>query len=161
MQIDILSVGRPRDKLADELLERYLGRLKRFARVGTAQVPEAGGKGRSVDETKRLEAERLSDWLSRRAAGGAARVIALDERGTKPTTRELSTELEAWTSSGIRRCSFVIGGADGLDRSFVARADKVLALSALTFPHDLVRVILAEQLYRCLSLLAGHPYHRD
>lgn len=161
MRVDILSVGRPRDKLADELLERYLGRLNRFAQVSTAFVPEAGGKGRSVDETKRLESERLSDWLGKRAAGGASKIVALDERGAKPTTRELSAELKAWTDGGIRHCSFVIGGADGLDRSFVAGADKALALSAMTFPHDLVRVILAEQLYRCYSLLAGHPYHRD
>ncbi len=161
MQIDLISVGKARDRLADELLERYLGRLNRFARVETAHVPEADGKGRSVDETKRLEAERLRDLLKKRGAGGASRVVALDERGARRTTRELSSELESWKTNGIRRCSFVIGGADGLDRSFVAEADGVLSLSAMTFPHELVRVILAEQLYRCFSLLAGHPYHRD
>lgn len=157
MQVDILWVGRARDKLADELFERYLQRLGRLVRVETAHVAEVRGKGRSRDEIRRLEAERLRSALSRRDG----RVVALDERGRGQDTRELARRMGGLAERGLRRMSFVIGGAEGLDRDFVKEADEVLSLSPLTFPHELARVLLAEQLYRCWSLLAGHPYHRD
>jgi 23S rRNA (pseudouridine1915-N3)-methyltransferase len=87
------------------------------------------------------------------------RVIALDEHGVHMTTVQLSQQLSIWQQQG-GDVSFVIGGADGLDAEFKKNADMLLRLSNMTLPHGLVRVILAEQLYRAWSILRNHPYHR-
>ena len=87
-------------------------------------------------------------------------VIALDERGAQIDTRELAERLARWRESGTDT-AFLIGGADGLDQAVKACAAEQIALSRLTLPHGLARVLLAEQLYRALSLLLHHPYHRD
>ena len=89
-----------------------------------------------------------------------ARVIALDERGQPWTTRVLADNLSRWRVEA-RDISFVIGSADGLAESVKRDAHAIVALSALTLPHGLVRVLVAEQLYRAASLLSGHPYHRE
>jgi 23S rRNA (pseudouridine1915-N3)-methyltransferase len=86
--------------------------------------------------------------------------VALDERGKAQTTAELARRLADWMQQG-RDVAFLIGSADGLDRGLKAGADLLLALSAMTLPHALVRVLLAEQLYRAVSLNQNHPYHRE
>jgi len=86
--------------------------------------------------------------------------IALDERGKQLTTVELARKLTAWMQAG-RDAAFMIGSADGLDRELIDSADFVLCLSAMTLPHALVRVLLAEQLYRAMSMIKNHPYHRE
>jgi len=87
-------------------------------------------------------------------------VVALDERGQSWTTAKLAAKLAAWRERALA-VAFVIGSADGLDPGLKHNADAVLALSALTLPHGLARVVLAEQLYRATSMLSGHPYHRE
>lgn len=86
--------------------------------------------------------------------------VVLDERGVQASTRELADWMRRWMDEGVSP-AFVIGGADGLDDNVKMRADKLMGLSRLTMPHALVRVVLAEQLYRAVSILKGHPYHRD
>jgi 23S rRNA (pseudouridine1915-N3)-methyltransferase len=86
--------------------------------------------------------------------------VALDERGAQLTTRELAGWMSGWMAEGVSP-AFIIGGADGLDDSVKARAGKQLGLSKLTLPHALARVVLAEQLYRAMCIIKGHPYHRD
>jgi len=88
-----------------------------------------------------------------------SRIVALDERGMDITTAKLSQLLTQWQQDG-RDVSFVIGGADGLDAEFKAKADLLLRVSSLTLPHAMVRVLLAEQLYRAWSITQNHPYHR-
>jgi 23S rRNA (pseudouridine1915-N3)-methyltransferase len=102
-----------------------------------------------ADERRRIE-----------AACANYRVIALDERGAAWTTRTLAQRISGWRDERTD-VAFVIGSADGLDPGFKARAAERVQLSAMTLPHGLVRVLLAEQLYRAASLLAGHPYHRE
>ena len=85
--------------------------------------------------------------------------VALDVKGKSLSTENLAQKLESWQGLGKEVC-FIIGGADGLDESVLKRADFVWSLSALTFPHQLVKVILAEQIYRAVMILQGHPYHR-
>jgi 23S rRNA (pseudouridine1915-N3)-methyltransferase len=106
---------------------------------------------------KRVQAEEKARILA--ALPGGSVTIALDERGKLLTTLQFSKHLETWMRQGRGVC-FVIGGADGLDEAFKGSADLVLALSPLTLPHALVRVVLAEQLYRAASLIRNHPYHR-
>lgn len=90
-----------------------------------------------------------------------ARLIALDERGRPWTSRELADRLGQWRDQGTATSAFAIGGAEGLGRAVIERADAVLSLGAMTWPHLLVRGMLLEQLYRAQQILAGHPYHRD
>jgi 23S rRNA (pseudouridine1915-N3)-methyltransferase len=86
--------------------------------------------------------------------------IALDERGATPTTKQLSQQMQDWMQQG-GDVAFIIGGADGLHESVKHQARQLMALSAFTLPHGMVRVLLAEQLYRAHSLLHNHPYHRE
>lgn len=88
-------------------------------------------------------------------------VVALDQRGTALTSPGLAAKLGAWRDSGRREIAFLIGGADGLGPAVLDRAELVLSLGPMTWPHLLVRAMLAEQLYRAVMILQGHPYHRD
>ncbi len=94
------------------------------------------------------------------AIPGGASVIALDEHGRQWTTRQLADEMSDWRQQGTE-VAMLVGGADGLDETCLARASRTWSLSSLTLPHALVRVVLAEQIYRAWSLLNNHPYHRD
>ena len=115
--------------------------------------PEPRDRGRPVAQLLAGEALRIA------AACKGARVVALDERGEAWTTRTLAERLGRWRDDG-ETVAFVIGSADGLDDGVRRRAAAVVSLSGMTLPHGLVRVLLAEQIYRAASLLAGHPYHR-
>lgn len=95
------------------------------------------------------------------ALPAGARLVALDERGQTWSSRELAERLAAWRDNGAAALAFAIGGADGLAAAVTERADAVLSLGAMTWPHLLVRSLLLEQLYRAQQILAGHPYHRD
>jgi len=133
----------------------YARRLPRdFALELVELKPEPRDRGRPVAQLLAAEALRID------SACKGARVVALDERGQPWTTRTLAERLGRWRDEG-EDIAFVIGSADGLDESVRQRAAAVVALSALTLPHGLVRVLVAEQLYRAATLLAGHPYHRD
>jgi 23S rRNA (pseudouridine1915-N3)-methyltransferase len=120
----------------------------------TELKPEPRDRGRSVAQTLAAEALRI------RAAAGTARVVALDEHGASWTTRLLAENLQQWRLAA-GDVAFVIGSADGLDPELKRQAAARLSLSAMTLPHGLTRVLLAEQLYRAASLIAGHPYHRE
>lgn len=87
--------------------------------------------------------------------------VALDDRGRSWSSRELADQLAAWRDRGVATLAFAIGGVDGLGPAVVERADAVLSLGAMTWPHLMVRSLLLEQLYRAQQILAGHPYHRD
>jgi len=133
----------------------YAGRLPRDWPLDLVELkPEPRDRGRSVPQLLETEAKRLD------AACAGATVVALDEAGSPWTTRELADRLERWRAS-TSSLAFVIGSADGLDPGFKRRAAARFSLSALTLPHAMVRVLLAEQIYRAASLIAGHPYHRD
>jgi 23S rRNA (pseudouridine1915-N3)-methyltransferase len=117
--------------------------------------PEKRAAGSSTSRIQKIEAGRITSALPEQAM-----LIALDERGKQFTTAELAEYLSRWMREGMHPC-FVIGGADGLDASLKVRADLLLGLSRLTLPHGFARVVLAEQLYRAVSMLKGHPYHRE
>ena len=116
--------------------------------------PEPRDRGKTTAQILAAEAARIAD------ATAGYHVVALDERGQAWTTGEFAEKLTAWRERALA-VAFVIGSADGLDPAVKRHADAVLALSALTLPHGLARVVLAEQLYRATSMLSGHPYHRE
>jgi 23S rRNA (pseudouridine1915-N3)-methyltransferase len=112
----------------------------------------------SSGQRRRVQADEKSRILAALPPGSVK--IVLDERGRTLTTVQFSKHLETWMRGGRDVC-FIVGGADGLDEELKRSADLVLCLSSLTLPHALVRVVLAEQLYRAASLIRGHPYHRQ
>lgn len=155
MKLYIVAIGDKLPAWADTACAEYVKRMPREARTEILAVKPEKRAGQSAEQVKAAEAARL---LERCPKGGM--LVALDEHGRQVTTQELADLLAGWMSSG-RDVALLMGGADGLSAEILARADLKLALSRLTLPHALARVLLTEQLYRAASLLAGHPYHRD
>ncbi len=160
MVIDIVAVGRLKTGPESELCARY---LRRAIRTG----PAAGFSGFAVQEVSesraRTAAARKSDEAA--ALGKALRhsdeIVVLDENGPAVTTQRFAADLRRAADSGKRRLSFVIGGADGLAPELLRRADRTVAFGAFTWPHQIVRILLAEQLYRAMTIFTKHPYHRS
>jgi 23S rRNA (pseudouridine1915-N3)-methyltransferase len=151
MRMTIAAVGRDRSGPARDLYDEYCRRCSWPIRlIEIAPRPAISLERRLADEGVRLAAAIARD----------AAVIALDERGRLLSSRSFATRIAAWQQ---RRgdLAFLIGGPDGLADDLIERAELVLALGRMTWPHRLVRVLLAEQLYRASTILAGHPYHRD
>jgi 23S rRNA (pseudouridine1915-N3)-methyltransferase len=117
-----------------------------------------------VEEKRRLTGAELKQReaaLILAALPADARLVALDERGATWTSRQFADRLAGWRDGGAGVLAFAIGGADGLGQAVIERADAVLSLGQITWPHLLARSLLLEQLYRTQQILAGHPYHRD
>ena len=145
----LLAVGRARQGPEAAILDRYAARLK--PRLTLVEFNDGFG---NPAEIKRREAADLLAAVTVRDY-----VIALDQAGDALGSPELAAAVRRWTETG-RRLNFLVGGAEGLDAAVLARADATLSLGRLTWPHMLVRPMLAEQLYRAQTILAGHPYHR-
>jgi 23S rRNA (pseudouridine1915-N3)-methyltransferase len=145
----VIAVGRLKDAPEAALFARYADRMR--PKLSLTEIPEARG---APVEIKRREGTALLAALP-----GAAFVVVLDQGGDAPDSARLAVLLERWRGLGRPVC-FLIGGAEGLDAAVLARADFTLSLGALTWPHFLVRAMLAEQLYRAHAIAAGHPYHR-
>lgn len=135
-----------------DLYDSYVARLPWRVELKEIEIK----KDLAVDVRKAREGEALLA-----AVPPGARLVALDERGRTEGSEAFAARLGRWRDDGIRAVAFVIGGADGLDEAVRKRADFVLSFGALTWPHMLVRAMLAEQVYRAQSILAGHPYHRS
>ncbi len=156
MKLRILAIGHKMPAWIDTGVNEYTRRMPADAGVELIELkPEKRAAGASTSRIQKLEAERIRAALPLQAL-----LVALDERGRQVTTVELAQYLARWMQEGASPC-FVIGGADGLDASVRENADLLMSLSHLTLPHGLARVMLAEQLYRAVSLLKGHPYHRE
>jgi len=155
MRVHILAVGRMKSGPEAGLVSDY---IERFDRSGRAlglgpcvlrEVEDRKGGGQAA-EAALLEA----------AIPEGARVVALDERGTLVTSPAFAERLAGWRDEGCRDAAFMIGGADGLTETLRARADLTLSFGKMVWPHMLARAMLAEQLYRAATILAGAPYHR-
>jgi 23S rRNA (pseudouridine1915-N3)-methyltransferase len=151
MQFGLVAVGRARKGAMRDLFEDYASRLN--PKISLKEVEER--RPLKGDELKRREAQLLLDVLP-----DDAYVIALDGRGKQLSSEALATKIQTLQDDGHRTALFVIGGADGHDQALLDRADFTLSLGPQTWPHMLVRVMLAEQVYRADSILKGHPYHR-
>lgn len=155
MRLTLLAVGDKMPAWAESATADYLKRLPREAAMALATVKPEKRAGQSAEAIKRTEAARLLEKVPT-----GSRLVALDEHGKQVTTKELAELLARWLESG-KDTVLVIGGADGLAPELLDRAETKLALSRLTLPHALARVLLAEQIYRAVSLLHNHPYHRE
>ena len=156
MKLWLVTVGHKMPDWITTGFNEYAKRMPREARIELVEIrPEPRTTGKNVAQIMEAEAQRILATLPQDALR-----IALDERGTHLTTRQMSQQMQDWLRGG-RDVAFIIGGADGLHESVKSSAQQLLALSAMTLPHGLVRVLLAEQLYRAHSLLHNHPYHRE
>lgn len=156
MQLFIIAVGKKMPTWIENGFEEYARRMPPECRISLKEIrPADRTAGKSAQSVMAVEQTRIEAALPKNA-----RIIALDEHGKNLTTMQLAGELEKWRQEG-RDIAFVIGGADGLDSTFKKNADELVRLSSLTLPHGMVRVLLAEQLYRAWSLTQNHPYHRN
>jgi 23S rRNA (pseudouridine1915-N3)-methyltransferase len=155
MKLRIVALGHRMPSWIGEAYSDYRRRMPRDIDQELIEIkPEPRDRGKTTEQMLATEGERIA------SATRDFHVIALDEHGRSWTTAEFAASLGAWRDSALD-VAFVIGSADGLATAVKASANAVVALSALTLPHGLVRVMLAEQIYRAASLLQGHPYHRE
>jgi len=158
MRLAVIAVGRLKDGPERELCERYRERALALGRgmglTGPDIVEIAESRGRRAEERKREEAEAI---LAKTQPG---LLIALDERGRGLGSEAFAGRIATARDSGTAHASFIIGGADGLSEEIRDRADLTLAFGTLTIPHQIVRALVLEQLYRAMTIIAGHPYHR-
>lgn len=152
MRLTVASVGKPRDKHLQSLVDDYASRIRRHWKLDLIQVREGDG---SPDAVKAAESEAL-----RRVVAPRSTVILLDERGDMPSSSELAQRIERSMNRSQADWTLLIGGANGHAPGMREQAHWVWSLSRLTLPHDLALVLLLEQMYRAGSILRGEPYHR-
>ncbi len=159
MRIGLFAVGRLKTGPEKDLAARY---FDRFAKAGTAiglefsRITEAAeSRASSSDTRKREEAAMLQKALPENGV-----LVLLDERGKALDSEAFAALLGTYRDQGKRELTIAIGGADGLDPALYDRADATICLGKMTWPHQLVRILIAEQLYRAVTILSGHPYHR-
>ena len=154
MKFIVVAVGHRMPAWVDAGFAEYAGRMPREARVELVAL-KAAQRGGPLKRILDAEGERILSALP----AGCTKVV-LDERGTLLDTMALARRIARWRETG-RNVAFIVGGADGLAESVKKSADLLWSLSPLTLPHGLARVVLAEQLYRAVSILQNHPYHRE
>jgi len=156
VRVTVLAIGHKMPSWVQEGYQEYAKRMPPEIRLDLVELkPEDRTSGKTTEKAKSLEGERLLAALPK-----GDTLIALDEKGRAVTTQGLSVMLSEWMRDGTNP-AFAIGGADGHGAEVRERASKLISLSSLTLPHAMVRVVLAEQLYRAWSILARHPYHRE
>lgn len=155
MQIHLIAVGNRMPAWVEQGYQDYAKRLPAECALRLHEIP-AGKRGKNADIARltRQEGEKMAALIPR-----GARVIALEVGGRAWSTEQLSARLDRWMGEG-RDIALLVGGPEGLEPGLSASADERWSLSPLTLPHPLVRIVLAEQIYRAWSILKGHPYHR-
>ena len=148
MKCVILSIGKPKDGIIDDVIATYTTRLLRYIPMEWAYIPH--------DRTKEREGEKILAYLKKEDY-----VVLLDEKGSDIKSEVLAELIENRMVDGVKRVIFVIGGAYGVTPQVFTRANYVWKLSSLVFPHMLVRAIVAEQVYRAFSIINGEKYHHE
>ena len=160
MRLTVAAIGRLKQGPERELARRYLQRAEKAGRAlgfrGLEIVEIAESRHRDPERRMLEESIALTNIIPEQAA-----LVVLDEDGDQATSRNFAAALADWRDNGRSDALFVIGGPDGLAPSLHEKADRRLALGSLTWPHQLARIMLLEQLYRAMTIIAGHPYHRD
>lgn len=159
MRITIVGVGRIKEKYFTMAIEEYAKRLSRYCKLNIIEVPDEktpdGASAAVEEQIKKLEAERILKNVKEDAF-----CIALAIEGRMYSSEELADKLNSLGVSGESHLVFVIGGSLGLHKSVMDRADMALSFSRMTFPHQLMRVVLLEQIYRSYRIIMGEPYHK-
>ncbi len=157
MQVILLLNGKTDQSFVSEGFEMYETRIKRYVKFSTTVIPALKNtKNIPIDLQKKMEAEAMFSHLN-----PSDYVVLLDEKGSRYTSEKFADFLQKQMSSGIKRLVFIVGGPYGFSETMVQRANAKLALSEMTFSHQIVRVIFAEQLYRGFAILNHEPYHNS
>lgn len=157
MKVILLTIGKTADKEIEPLIARYVDRVGHFVPFEYKVLPDVRLSANATREKqKELEGEAMLSFI-----GGGDVVVLMDERGTMPTSRQFAVDLDKLMVNTQRNIIFVIGGPYGFSPAMYARANRKLALSAMTLTHEMARLFLAEQLYRAMTILRGMPYHHD
>ena len=159
MQITILCVGKIKEKFYRDAVAEYVKRLSRYCKLNIIEVADEmtpeGASGAQTEAVLKKEGERI---LAKIPEG--AYVFSLEIKGKAYTSEGLASRLDSVVTGGISKFVFIIGGSLGLHGSVSTRADEHISFSDMTFPHQLMRVILTEQIYRCFRINHGEPYHK-
>ncbi|MBO6507829.1 MAG: 23S rRNA (pseudouridine(1915)-N(3))-methyltransferase RlmH [Roseibium sp.] len=159
MRVTLSCIGKMKSGADKDLFDRYLDRARKSGRslgvtdISLREMPES--RAQRPEDRKSEEAANILQSLS-----AGARLVVLDENGKNLSSPAFSDRLEAWKNEGVPEIAFAIGGADGHGQDVLARADLKLALGNMTWPHQIARILLAEQIYRAMTIQSGHPYHR-
>ncbi len=160
MDLKIAAIGKLKSGPERQLFEKYIeraqssGRSHHFSVKKTLELPES--RAQNSDERKKQEADLLIGKISQDYS-----TILLDEKGKNLSSRQFSDKLLTLRDSGIPGVCFIIGGPDGTSQQLGKSAIMTLSLGAMTLPHGIARIVLAEQIYRSIAIISGHPYHRD
>ncbi len=152
MRVNVIAIGKIKEKYLVDAIAEYTKRMSRYADFKVVELPDAP-QGKSPEEQKHIESEEL---LSK--AKGF--IIALDFRGRELSSEEFANLINTKCTEGINEFSFLIGGSHGHTDELRSKADMVLSFGKMTFPHQLFRVLVCEQIYRAYSIIAGTPYHK-
>ncbi|WEJ62243.1 23S rRNA (pseudouridine(1915)-N(3))-methyltransferase RlmH [Thiomicrorhabdus lithotrophica] len=156
MVIHFITVGQKMPKWVQDGYAEYAKRLPKSCAIKLVELPMAQrGKTGSADKYKAEEAKKILAAIPK-----GAQLIVLDEHGEQVTTKGLAVKLEDWLASG-QDVALIVGGPDGLEQSLIQQAKWKWGLSKLTMPHPMVRILVAEQIYRAYSVINNHPYHRE
>ena len=155
MKFYIVAVGNKMPTWVDSGFNEYAKRMPNEMSIKLINIkPEKRGVGKNTEQILIAESTRIKAALP-----SGCRIVVLDENGKQWSTARLADNITGWMNDGADT-AFIIGGSDGLDQGIKKLANNIMALSAMTLPHGLVRVVLAEQLYRAISIIKHHPYHR-
>lgn len=152
-KIKIISIGSKPDKNLKELIDSYSKKISNHFDVDWINI-KAEKKFDSISKKKEYEAKKITAYIKN------SFVIAMDENGQLFNSKEFTSKMTGWIQN-YPCLTFIIGGADGLHQALLDEADFIFSLSRMTFPHQLVKLFLSEQLYRCSAILNNHPYHRE
>mgnify|MGYP001460867072 CR=1 FL=1 len=151
--IKIITISKSSDRNILESINNYSKKMSSQFNISSINIkPEK--KYDSIDKKKKIEAEKIASHIS------GSFVVALDEKGKLYDSKEFAYKI-SWWKQNFSCLTFIIGGADGLDNSMLDKADAILSFSKMTFPHQLIKLFLYEQLYRSSAILTNHPYHRE
>lgn len=160
MQLYLAAIGRLKKGPEQELVSRYSDRLaktgKQIGLSGISTIEIVESRARDAKSRKRDEADQMLARLPENCP-----IFAFDEQGASPDSAGFASLMEKQIESGLPALALVIGGPDGLDQRIRNRANRIISFGAATFPHQLVRVLVLEQVYRCVTILTNHPYHRS
>lgn len=156
MKIQLFVVGKTTDRATVQLIDRYVSRIGHYCSFEYVELPDARRRTTDVDVVKRLEGETILSKIT-----NADRLVLLDERGRQYTSREFAATIENAMVTLPRNLVYVIGGPFGFSQAVYDRADAMLSLSKMTFPHELIRPFIVEQIYRAFTIMRGEKYHHD
>ena len=163
MRITIIAVGKLKESYWKQALAEYLRRLSAFAKVDVIEVTDRGSQTGSPEQVQNAEAEDIHKQLQKlcgQQGSGDTHIFTLDGHGKQRSSKDLSAHIDDLKLRGKSRLVFIIGGSHGIASSVLSTADESLSFGPQTWPHLLARVLLLEQIYRAMTILAGHPYHR-